>query len=315
MSRSYRMRYHTDDPIPLIGEPAHRPTQINVNTMIGGDPYILFTENDDETVLDVKNALRPHIVRDNPKFNMVFSMLSPFRVIDDNALVSSLADDDNVVEFELLFRDVIVISLAQCITDAAMEATLSAIRNNSIAIVKIYRNVPINHVLRFVHAIRENNTIDELILSNCPLTANSVRRLFDMIGGYTNLRSLTITEDESFFPVGKTTIRMDDLVQLLNINTSLNHIHIENAEVIFGNAGDVGDVREFVDALGRQRNLETLTLVRNNGFVGDFFVEGQLPDEMDGLDELHTLNVLLGEHGDDIVTDGEINLRWRNPNL
>ena len=73
---------------------------------------------------------------------------------------------------------------------------------------------------------------------------------------------------------------------------------IENSDVEFG------DVREIVEALRNQRTLETLTLIRNRYRGGG-----------NEFQRLRALNVLLRQHGDNIVIDGAINLRWTNPHL
>lgn len=87
------MRYHgIADPIKIIV------------TSMSGQEHILFTERAGETVLDVKNALRPHIPGINPYFEMVLrNELSRLDDLDDNALVSSLANN-NIVNLDLLFN-------------------------------------------------------------------------------------------------------------------------------------------------------------------------------------------------------------------
>ena len=294
MSRSYRMQYGGNPPVS---------TKIIIKTM-SGDTHILFTENDTETFLDVKRVLQPHLSAPLPTLAEIVFKDADDQIgnsnIDDSATVSSLARN-HLVELQLFVdrNSKIVIDNITTVLPHTMEAALLNIRNNQyITTVQIETNVPIRHIVTIVNTLRENPGIERLILSNNRLDPNEMNELFEAIAENNTLRSLTITTHERLINVFATAYRMDDLFRLLDRNTSLRDIHIENSDVEFG------DVREIVEALRNQRTLETLTLIRNRYRGGG-----------NEFQRLRALNILLRQHGDNIVIDGAINLRWTNPHL
>jgi hypothetical protein len=271
---------------------------------MAGDTHILFSENDTETFLDVKVALQPHLSAPIPDLSEIVFKDADDQIgntnIDDSATVSSLAEN-HIVELQLFVdrNSKIVIDNITTSLPYTMEDALLNIRNNQyMTTVDIRGNVPIRHIVTIVNTLRENPGIERLILLNNRLDPNEMNELFEAISENNTLRSLTIKTHERLINVFATAYRMDDLFRLLDRNTSLRDIHIENSDVEFG------DVREIVDALRNQRTLETLTLVRNRYRGGG-----------NEFQRLRALNVLLRQHGDNIVIDGAINLNWTNPNL
>ena len=310
MSRSYRMRYHTEAPNPLIVEP-HRQTQITVRTMTGAE-HILFTERAGETYGDVKRAVFPHLVLEDVPF-IVRSQVALVLKNNDGTYSPILNDaeivPENDVELELLLKEPTwtpeqeevfrymkkfrgeIIRTNRFNTPDKMEAILWYLQTNSPPkLVMESMNI---HQIRAVLNVLRNTSIQTLMLSSSVLAVDEMSEVFEMIGQINTLRSLTIRSNlENIY-------RMSDLVELLRRNTSLREVTITNCEIVF--EGDVRTVAdELRDVLDNQHTLEKLLLGNNKCHSPE--------NAREFINSIPSANR--------VESDGNIYLRWTtNPNL
>ena len=96
MSRNYRMRYG-NPPAPYV------PTQIIVRNRKNGVSHTLFTENDNELIIDIKNVLQPHL--GIPLHHIILMTpgenLSYMNMIYDDQTISSKASN-NLLELQII---------------------------------------------------------------------------------------------------------------------------------------------------------------------------------------------------------------------
>lgn len=276
MSRSYRMRHHTEAPNPLIVEP-HRPTQITVR-MMNGVEHILFTERAGETYGDVKRVLYPYIVLPDIPF-IVRSQLTLLVLNNDGSynLDQPLNDaeivPENDVVVELILKEPTwtreqeevlrrmsrlrgeILSVNNHDTPDKIEAALWYIQNNPPTRLSMDdMNI---HKIRSVLNVLRNTSITRLMLSGSNLDVDETREVFEMIGQISTLRDFVLRgnrNDGLFY----TYYRMNDLVDLLR-NTSLHRVVIDNSNIVFD--GDFSD--ELLAVVNNQYTLEILSLNRN----------------------------------------------------
>ena len=279
MSRSYRMRHHTEAPNPLIVDPSYRPTQITVQMMTGVN-HILFTERAGETYGDVKRVLLPYIVLEDMPF-IVRSQVTLVLKNNDGSYRPILHDDEivpdnNDVVVELLLKEPTwtreqeevfrrmsrlrgeILSVNNHDTPDKIEAALWYIQNNPPRRLSLDdMNI---HKIRSVLNVLRNTSVTRLMLSGSFLDVDEAREVFEMIGQISTLRDFVLRgnrNDGVFY----TYYRMNDLVELLR-NTSLRRVVIDNSNIVFD-----GDVRIVVDGLrdviNNQYTLEILALNRN----------------------------------------------------
>jgi len=270
MSRSYRMRYHTEAPNPLIVDSSYRPTQITVQMMTGVN-HILFTERAGETYGDVKRVLFPYIVLPDIPF-IVRSQLALVLKNNDGSYNSDINDDDIVpdndiiVEFLLkeptwtLEQEEVLREMDRKVfsydvdTPDKMEAVLWHLQQYPRIYFHVVTAMNIQQIRDVLNIVRP--TIKNLQLVTSGLNLDETRELFEMIGQLNTLRYLTINGTYAH------TYRMSDLVELLRRNTSIREMLIFGSGIIFD-----GDVRtladELRDVLDTQYTLERLTLDQN----------------------------------------------------
>ena len=277
MYRSYRMRYHTAPPNPLIVDPTHQPTRIIVNTMTGKE-HILFTERDGENFLDVKRALLPY-VEETPALKRLSLSLKredgSFDIDVDNArLVPSLNGD---VTLELLIKDLTMNAEQQalidrwsrlseririlrmddknyvdvCNTDVdtpdKMEAFLFYLENNSAVEIdlrmmrmNIHLIIPIMMTI-----ISKNIPVGNLMIHyTTGMSADETREFFEKIGQIN-----TIHDFKMYTLEGNMTYRMNDLANLIIQSTSLRRVEISGCNIILERNTRLSHVLTTLDSL------------------------------------------------------------------
>ena len=278
MHRSYRMRYGEE---PIVD--GYIPIRIIVRKMSGRE-YILFTENDNETFLDVKRALLPHV--DSAPMPTLETLIFQsgnteigYENVDDSATVLSKAPD-RIITLELILP--IWSAKQQRIIDAASEENVSisvwdiedfnhaemeafqwGLQNNlSILSLKIENvgnededdELSHNYALAmatFMHVLRNSTSIQYLSFIGDGFRKNVMATFFDAIGQNNSLVSLDIR--------CPCTYRLADLTQLLARNTSLGYIRLSKCYIKIKNDRHI---RRFGEVLAHQP-LRYLTLINN----------------------------------------------------
>lgn len=235
--------------------------QITVRLMSGKD-HILFTDDDNETFLDVKIALLPHLHKLFDISQLVFHRRNNelgYENIDDGASLSSLSSSSSsrLITLELILKEwtceeqaifdmtsqksfvLIFPRLFDTLAPGKMDAAIQGLEiNDSIKSLQVIgvKTIPIMRVFR------EKTTLEELKLSYNDMNSDEMSELFDIISGNTSLHTLTInnesgTDNRNF---RRNTYRMNDLSKLLRRNTSLLHVSISDVDVEID--GDLSDL-------------------------------------------------------------------------
>lgn len=333
MHRSYRMRYGED---PIID--GYIPIRIIVRKMSGRE-YILFTENDNETFLDVKRALLPHV--DSAPMPTLETLVFQsgnneigYENVDDSATVLSKAPH-RIITLQLILP--IWSAKQQRIIDAASEENVSisvwdiedfnhaemeafqwGLQNNlAILSLKIenvwYGDDEPSHnyalaMATFMHVLRNSTSIQYLSFIGDGFRKNVMATFFDAIGQNNSLVSLDIK--------CPCTYRLNDLTQLLERNTSLHYIRLYECYIKIKNDRHI---RRFGEVLAHQP-LRYLTLinntidnkddeaVRNVSKLRDIFRRRGARDNGSSEGNSHRIGVDLGEKPDDeqMIDDGEV---------
>jgi len=238
--------------------------QIVVRLMSGKD-HTLFTDDDNETFLDVKIALLPHLHKPFDLSQLVFHRGNNeigYENVDDGATISSQLSQSSqslrVITLELILKEwtreeqaifdmtsqesfvIIFPRLFDTLAPGKMEAAIQGLEiNDSIKSLQVIgvKTIPIMRVFR------EKTTLEELKLSHNGMNADEMAELFDIIGGNTSLHTLAINNDASGRDTRnfrRNTYRMNDLSNLLRTNTSLCCVTISDVDVEID--GDLSDI-------------------------------------------------------------------------
>jgi hypothetical protein len=317
------MRY-VEDPIgqePIVD--GYIPTRIIVKMMSGKD-HTLFTENDNETFLDVKMALLPHLSSTPVLDQLVFQSGNQeigYNSVDDSASVLSLTPHaSHIIELQLLLREREWSPEQQHIIDMTSEEYLK-IRVNTLDKLEAFRwGIQHNSSIKSIHTnrshkiilpiimdiLRDSTTIENLLLVfDDDLNVDEMAQLFEAIGQNNTLKYISIYADFDC------TYRLNDLAELLRINTSLDSIDLTKCNVI------IGDATRFVDDLDATRYvLNTLNLTDNiisDEDLQELSVEALRSSQSVNyvsIDQFRRVNWLTNTD----ILNTEISLLWKNPN-
>jgi hypothetical protein len=304
MYRSYRMRY---------GSPSdsieYTPIRIIVKMMTGVE-HTLFTENDNETFLDVKRALLSYISPKSVLRQLVFQSGNNeigYNSVDDLSTVSSLVTPQTprIVELELLLinptypdqqriidmtkGEKVYVNSRYINTPDEIEAfRWSLLNNSSIKLLSIKR---ISRVLlpTIMDVLRESTSIQRLELDGYGVfNVDDTAELFHIIGENNSLHFVHI-EDCSY--------RLSDLTQLLLRNTSLTELKLVSCDIEVDD--DTSIIKEVLEQ--HQHTLKHLTLDNNN-----------IEEDEDEV-RIQKVRDIFFSLGADNTRN--ISLRWENPNL
>ena len=238
-SYSYRVR-HERTPIDDPTHRRHKPTRIFVWTM-PGEEHILFTERDgDETFLDVKRALLPHL-NFSPTPSLHRLSLSLWK--DDGKLDMDV-DDDRVVplnngdvKLEVVLKDLTMNAEQQALIDQwtrdrdtgkqlygedyltidvddvntpnKMEAFVFYLEDNPLKKLNVPDVVNIHQIISIMSIILNNNIpIEDLAFKGKyhpgdGLSPDEMREVFEMVGQINTLRVFSISCDSFYYYVGE----------------------------------------------------------------------------------------------------------------
>jgi len=290
MYRSYRMRYG-EDPIgqdPIDGYVDYTPIRITVKMMSGVD-HILFTENDNETFLDVKRAVRTHLHKPFHISQLVFQLLrnNGYDYVDDSAtIVSSLTSQSHrVIELELLTQDrewnlieqsiINIASKPSVVIDGRMisnqdriDALIHGLENND-SLDSLIISAPIYNMTPIMNIVREKTILRRLGFSDTGMTSGEMSEWFDIIGN-TNISVLNISSEMPFL---RNLYLMNDLVELLRRNT-LTHVYIDHADVEI-----IGDLFDLASVLSD--NYRQIVRIRNNRIMSRNINRQELIDSLE----------------------------------
>ena len=305
MHRSYHMR-HSKDPIGPIVDVDYTPIQIIVR-MMSGASHTLFTDNDNETFLAVKRALRPHLSPEPVLEQLVFQHGNQeigYENVDDSATILSLTPQvSRIIELQLLLRErewtaeqqriidqtskkCVWISITDIFNHGHLEAYRWGLQNNSsilsLKIGNIYgkdtdRDIRELAMATIMDVIRQSTSIQRLEISSDGFFTNDMATFFDTIGQNNSLVGLNIAFSS---------FRLNDLTHLLSRNTSIRWIRLYHCRIEVENDNDItrNDITRFGEVLAYQPTLKYLTLINNNIYhtmfdeVGSGFQTWQLHD-------------------------------------
>lgn len=315
MHRSYRTRHSKDLIGPILND--YVPIQIIVRLM-SGKYHTLFTENDNETFLDVKMALLPHIdISPLPKpglEQLVFQSGNQqigYENVDDSTIVSSLLTP--VIELQLLLLERewtteqqriidmtsdehVVAKTYEIETPAKMEAFRWALQNNSsILSLRIIRTPNTTRLVlpTIMDFLRQSTSIQRLELDGIgDIGVDDTAELFDIIGRNNSLLSIKIVSCR---------YRLNDLSTLLTQTTSLRSVNLSVCKIEV----EDDDITRFGNVISHQYTLELLSL-KFSKIVGDDngLQAGILRDTFQSL----------GSIGNAPKRKNDIDIDWRNPN-
>lgn len=305
-----------ENPIgPIID--GYTPIRITVKMMTGKE-HTLFTENDNETFLNVKTALLPHISPLSVLRQLVFQSGNNeigYENVDDSATVSSLAPH-RIITLQLLIIEPTYPDQQQIIDMTSGERVFlnsrvietpdeieafrwSLLNNSSIKLLRVTRMT--RAILpTIMDALRESTSIRNLDLNGYGVfNVDDTAELFDIIVRHNSLRILEIADCP---------YRLSDLTQLLLRNTSLKSIRLINCDIeVDDDTSIIGEVLEQ-----HQHTLKYLTLDNNNIEDED---ENNNDNDDNDLRIQNVRDIFLSLGADHTRNIRNISLRWENPNI